>query len=93
MLTHPFAGIHPTKYCLARLKSAPAELEHLLRCTFAPQGLRDAAVVDYPKHVEALTQSVAEAAAWELSRYGCLLIQDVVDWSKREEPRAHAANA
>lgn len=90
MPRHPFSGIHPTKHCLARLKSAPAELARLLKCKSAPQGLKDAAIVEHPQQIDSLKKSVASAAAWELQHYGCLLIEDVTPWNAEG---AHAASA
>jgi hypothetical protein len=71
-------GIHPTKHCLARLRWAENDnLPNLLSAVhngLCPRALYEAAVVDHPRFLAELRQSVAEAAAWELQRYGCLLI-------------------
>jgi hypothetical protein len=73
-----YVGIHPAKHCLARLRWAENDnLPNLLSAVHAgicPRPLYEAAVADHPRFVAELRLSVAEAAQWELQRYGCLLI-------------------
>jgi hypothetical protein len=73
-----YVGIHPTKHCLARLRWAEYDnLPNLLSAVHSgicPRELYEAAVLTQPKFIAELRVSVAGAAAWELNRYGCLLI-------------------
>jgi hypothetical protein len=72
-----YVGIHPTKYCLARLNWAISDcLPNLLSAVHAgicTRELYEAAVQENPAFTAELCSSVADAA-WELNRYGCLLI-------------------
>jgi hypothetical protein len=78
MERHFYYGIHPTKFCLARLRWAEQEaLPNLLSAVYSgicPGPLYEAAVLDNPLLIIELRKSVGEAAEWELQRYGCLLI-------------------
>lgn len=73
-----YSGIHPTKFCLARLRWAERDrLPNLLaavRAGICPPELYEAAVKENPKVIAELRKAVGKAAKWELQRYGCLLI-------------------
>lgn len=73
-----YSGIHPTKFCLARLRWAERDrLPNLLAAVHAgicPRELYEAAVKENPKVIAKLRKDVGKAAKWELKRYGCLLI-------------------
>lgn len=71
----PFPGIHPVKHCLDRLfdKEVMA-LSRLLACEYAPAGLKQAAIAEHPRDVEARRFDLEYAACWELQRYGCILL-------------------
>src|SRR5690242_20515889 len=72
-----YTGIHPTQYCLSRLRWAEHEaLPQLLSAVhmgICPRPLYEAAVRRHSEFVTEFRHSVALAAAWELERYGCLL--------------------
>ncbi len=70
-----FPGIHPVGPCLDRLfHQERIALPRLLACTFAPDGLKAAAIEDNPRHIEARQRDVEYSACWELKRYGCILL-------------------
>lgn len=70
-----FPGIHPVGPCLDRLfHQEHIALPRLLACTFAPDGLKAAAIADNPLHVEARQLDLEYSAAWELQRYGAILL-------------------
>lgn len=73
-----YTGIHPTKYCLARLRWAEQDrLPNLLSAVhlgICPRELYEAAVKEHPKVIAELREALGRTAVWELDRYGCLLL-------------------
>jgi hypothetical protein len=68
-------GIHPVGPCLDRLfHQEHIAIPRLLACTFAPEGLKVSAIEDNPQHIEDRQKDLKYSAAWELQRYGCILL-------------------
>ena len=86
-------GLRPVKACVIRLFEAEFDdLPRLLACPFAPDGLKQAAVESHPFTMAARRADVASAATWELSRYGCILVDaNPYYFRLRSEQRRKAA--
>jgi hypothetical protein len=88
-------GVRPVKACVIRLFEAEFDdLPRLLACPFAPEGLKQAAVESHPQTMAARRADVASAAAWERSRYGCILVDANPYYfrARRDERRKAAGN-
>src|SRR6185437_14463594 len=89
-----YSGLHPAKFCLARLRWAEHDrLPQLLSAVhigICPRALYEAAVLENPELIAELRASVAHAAVWELQRFGCLLIPRHTDTHVEEKCPANS---
>lgn len=76
-LTHlPYGSrLTPVHHNLERLfEQEFIAIPRLLACD-CPQGLKDAAVKDYPEWLDARKRDLSSAILYEMSRYGCVLLE------------------
>jgi len=76
-LTHaPYGSkLTPVHHNLERLFDTEVmSLSRLLACQYAPQGLKDAAVLEHPANVAERKRDLSSAILYELDRYGCILL-------------------
>lgn len=82
--------LQPVRRCLARLFDQEVmALSRLLACDFAPEGLKQAVIADQPARVAERQASLASAIAYELDRYGCVLLQE----NPYHQPQIYGASA